>query len=282
MPTRTIASLRRTQPRAVVLGTNEIASAVAVHLWGEGFAVVLSHDPDRPVIRRAMAYHDVLFGEEIVLDGVPGFALERALDLVGPGAAERGIAVTALGLVDLLPMGPFAVLVDARMNEAVAVPDLRHLAYRTIGLGPGFAVGRDCDAAIDTARRPALDPLRIVVPRGGEPAEEARAVARILTAPQPGRWRTSLAIGTRVFKGMIVGHLDRLPVSVPIDGVLAGLARDGAEIPAGAEIVEIDGRGRWRARWSGIDVGARSIALATTRAAVLTHAPTPPRRTDVS
>jgi len=41
---------------AVILGTDEIASAVAVNLYRSGYCVVLSHDPLPPVIRRKMAF----------------------------------------------------------------------------------------------------------------------------------------------------------------------------------------------------------------------------------
>jgi hypothetical protein len=48
------------RPLAVVMGTNEIASAVAVSLIRAGIPTVLSHDPYPPVIRRGMSFHDAL------------------------------------------------------------------------------------------------------------------------------------------------------------------------------------------------------------------------------
>lgn len=51
------------RPLAIILGTNEIASAIAVHLHRAGWACILSNDPFPPVIRRRMAFHDVLFGD---------------------------------------------------------------------------------------------------------------------------------------------------------------------------------------------------------------------------
>lgn len=69
------------QPLAVVLGTNEIASAVAVHLKGGGFSVVLSHDPFPPVIRRAMAFHDALYGDPAVLALLHGELAETGPEL---------------------------------------------------------------------------------------------------------------------------------------------------------------------------------------------------------
>ena len=57
---------------AVILGTNEIASAVAVNLYRGGSSVVLSHDPLPPVIRRKMAFHDALFDDPVVIGGSRG------------------------------------------------------------------------------------------------------------------------------------------------------------------------------------------------------------------
>ena len=55
------------RPLAFILGTNEIASAVAVHMHRAGWAHILSNDPFPPVIRRQMGYYDVLFGVRIKL-----------------------------------------------------------------------------------------------------------------------------------------------------------------------------------------------------------------------
>ncbi len=66
---------------AVVMGTNEIASAVAVYLHRDGWRVVLSHDPHPPVIRRRMAFHDALFGDPAEVSGVLGMGAERSLDV---------------------------------------------------------------------------------------------------------------------------------------------------------------------------------------------------------
>ncbi len=64
---------------AVVMGTSEIASAVAVHLHRDGWRVVLSHDPHPPVIRRRMAFHDALFGDPAEVSGVSGVCAETIL-----------------------------------------------------------------------------------------------------------------------------------------------------------------------------------------------------------
>ncbi len=64
---------------------------------------------------------------------------------------------------------------------------------------------------------------------------------------------------------MTIGRQDGAPLVAPMDGFLRGLARDGAQAPEGAKLVEIDSRGR-RACWTGTDELGRAIAEATTQA----------------
>jgi hypothetical protein len=259
---------------AVVLGTNEIASAVAVHLHRAGFGVVLSHDPFPPVIRRKMAFHDALFGDAVQVDGVAG---ERVDDGVQVFKALRGspqVQVTWLGLSDLICVGDVDVLVDARLQKHRIKPDLRRLARRAIGLGPGFSPSTNCDVAIET--RPGRSGLivragwtdkadGVASPLGGAGAE------RFCYSQNPGRWHSAVEIGSRVFKDYVIGHLAGQPVAAPCDGMLRGIVRDGSDVPARVKLLEIDPRGR-HAQWTGIDDRGRSIAKAVLNAVGLSAA----------
>lgn len=261
---------RGRSPLAVVLGTNEIASAVAVHLVRSGFAVVLSHDPALPVIRRGMAFHDVLHGEAMMVDGIGADLVERAIGLLALTNRPDRVGVTRLGLVDLLPIAPFDLLVDARMNKYAVVPDLRHLAGVTVGLGPGFAVAVNCDVAVET--RPARNGTLLThgatdAPDGQSSPLGEHGRERFAYSAGTGRWHTSFEIGARVYKGMVLGHLGRDAVTAPLDGVIRGLARDGSEVPARVKLLEIDPRNRWQTQWTGIDERGRTIARAVVLAA---------------
>ncbi len=259
---------------AVVLGTNEIASAVAVYLHRAGWCTVLSHDPYPPVIRRRMAFHDALFGDRVEVDGVPGEYAETSIEAATLLGSGDSVVVTRLGLLDLIPLTQIHVLVDARMHKRDAVADLRHLASLTVGLGPGFAVAKNCDVAIETL--PAKNGAILYagrtdsadrVPRilGGAGAE------RFVYSQAKGRWHCAVDIGTRVFKNYPVGLLEGVAVSAPLDGIVRGIARDGTEVPCGVKVLEIDPRGR-QASWTGIDKRGREIARATLNAIRFEHA----------
>ncbi|WP_245257481.1 xanthine dehydrogenase [Methylocapsa acidiphila] len=253
---------------AVVLGTNEIASAVAVFLSRAGRAVALTHDPLAPVIRRRMAFHDALYDDGPLIEAIAAARIESASELFDIASCEDRVAVTTLGLTELLVLGPLDVIVDARMHKRGVMPRLRGLARVTIGLGPGFTARGNCDIAVETRPGRAGVVLRegTTEPQGPSPSLLGGVGAeRFVYTEAAGRWRTALDIGARVFKGVVVGHLDGAPVAAPIDGMLRGLARDGAEMPAGVKLVEVDPRGR-AARCAGIDDRARAIAEATVRA----------------
>ncbi len=262
---------------AVILGTNEIASAIAVNLYRNGYSVVLSHDPLPPVIRRKMAFHDVLFDDPITIASVTAERMDTGLAILSGLSRSRGVIITELGLLDLIVLRRLDVLIDARMQKYQVTPDLRRLARFTVGVGPGFCAGTNCDAAIET--RPSK--VGRILQQGSTDAADGLArqlgnkgAERFVYAAFPGRWHTAIEIGTRIFKDFIIGHLGGTAIRAPFDGVLRGVVRDGTEVPAAVKLLEVDPRGR-KACWTGIDGRAKTIAHAVTKA-VSIHAATAP------
>jgi hypothetical protein len=253
---------------AIVLGTNEIASAVAVYLHRAQFGVVLAHDPFPPVIRRKMAFQDALYGDTVQIDGVIGERADDGMQVFKALRSPERVQVTWLGLPDLLTIGEVDILVDARLQKHRLTPDLRQLAKVAIGLGPGFSTITNCDVAIET--RPGRSGVII---RDGW-TDRADGIARPLGnaggerfaySQAQGRWHTAVEIGSRVFKGFVLGHLSGAAIVAPCDGMLRGIVRDSSEVPAGVKLLEIDPRGR-HAQWTGIDDYGRSISKATLNA----------------
>lgn len=253
---------------AVILGTNEIASAVAVMLRRSGYGVVLSHDPLPPVIRRKMAFHDALFDDDVCVAGVAAQRSDTGFEIRTNLSRAPGVIVTELGLLDLIVLRSLDILVDARMQKYLATPDLRRLAKLTVGLGPGFCGGTNCDVAIET--RP--DKAGQIIQHGAtEPPDGvSRRLGsywgeRFVRSEFSGSWKTAIEIGTRVFKDFVVGHLGNEPVRAPFDGILRGIVRDGTEVPGGVKLLEIDSRGR-KANWTGLDSRGQTIANAVAKA----------------
>ncbi|WP_257170648.1 xanthine dehydrogenase [Bradyrhizobium sp. SRS-191] len=255
---------------AVVLGTNDVASAIGVHLHRAGFCVVLSHDPNPPVMRRKMAFHDALFGDSVRVENVIGERIESTLDVFKALGDPRHVLVTPLGLLDLLPVRAIDVLIDARMQTREVTPNLRGMTRLSVGIGPGFSPSANCDVAIET--RP--DRLGRIVIEGWTSAKddvgELGGAACLVHSPHEGRWHTPVEIGTRIYKGFVIGHLSGIPITAPYDGSLRGIVRDGSDVPAGVALAEIDPRGR-HAQWTGIDAHGQALAQATL-AAIRLHA----------
>lgn len=257
-----------TLPRRFDFGTNEIASAIAVYLYHRGYGVVLSHDPSPPVIRRKMAFHDALFEEVIDIEGVIATRADRGLEVQAGLARRNGVIITELGILDLMVLRTLNILIDARMQKYQVTPDLRRLARVTIGLGPGFTAGENCDIAIET--RPGKAG-RIIQDGATDAADGTpnmlgtRGAERFVRSTFAGRWHSPLEIGTRIFKDFVVGHLGGEPVRAPFDGILRGVVRDGTEVPADVKLLEIDPRGR-KAKFTGIDSRGHAIAKAACNA----------------
>jgi hypothetical protein len=258
----------QSRPLAVVMGTNEIASAVAVSLARAGYGVAMSHDPFPPVIRRGMAFYNALYDDLAEVGGMRGVRAEGLFELAEALARRKTVAVTPLTFTDLLAFRTADVLVDARMQKHRLTPDYRRLARLTVGMGPKFAVGVNCDIAIET--RPSS--LREVVVEGM--TEEADGVARMLGSvgrerfvytKRDGNWLTPIEVGAWVPRGFVVGRHGGAPVTAPIDGFVRGVARDGVFVPEGVKLLEIDPRGR-DASWTGIDDRGRKLAAACIKA----------------
>ena len=269
----TLLSANTTMPkgRAIVLGTNEVASAIAVALTKQGIRVALSHDPMPPVIRRRMSFHDSLFGELTSVDDIWGINCDQTLEILEEFSHGSRVVVTRLGLSHLLPVGRFDLIVDARMHKTTTMPMLRYLAPVTIGLGPGFIAGENCDVAIETHP----DFLGQILTTGETLAADGIPSAlgtmrqeRFVYSQVPGRWSTHREIGEKVFRGTSLGILSGHEILAPQDGVLRGIVRDGTEVPQAVKLLEIDPRGR-NAQWQGLDQRSYAIAKATLNAFTL-------------
>jgi xanthine dehydrogenase accessory factor len=270
---RTGQSLFSFQSRrlAVVMGTNEIASAVAVALIRAGYPTVMSHDPYPPVIRRGMAFHDALYDDYVELGGIVGRRAESLLEIASVLARKKSVAVSPLSLMDLLALRVADVLVDARMQKHRITPDFRGLARITVGLGPKFVVGANCDIAVET--RPAHTGALVEAGATEEPDGEARLLGgvgreRFVYSGRAGVWRTPVDIGMWVPKGFLIGRHEGAPVLAPLDGHVRGVARDSAFAPAGVKLLEIDPRGRAEG-CKGADERGRLIAAAALKAVKL-------------
>ena len=232
----------------VVLGTNDVASAVAHRLFSAGHAVVLAEGPAPTVTRRGMAFADAVFDGEAELAGLQARRVESVAEAEALLASRAAIPVlVGWSPLDLAGSLRPDALVDARMRKRARPETLRGLAPLTVGLGPGFAAGEQVDLAVETAWGEDLG--RVITsgstrPLEGEPREIAgHARDRYVYAPVAGVFETTRQIGELVEAGEPLARIGEAVLRAPLGGAVRGLTRSGVPVSAGTKVIEIDPRG---------------------------------------
>ena len=233
-------------PRILVLGSGDVASAVAHLLFVAGYPVFMQDSAQPSATRRKMAFTDAMFDGFAILEGVSARRADSLSDLQTLLAAGSLIPLTALPLPLVLTAVSPQMLVDARMKKHQQPDDLIQLAPLTIGLGPNFVAGENVHMAVETERGENLG--RVIThgatqPLRGEPnAIEGHARDRYVYAPLDGIFHTGLQIGARVARGQEIARIGAASIFAPIDGALRGLTRDGVPVALHSKVIEIDPR----------------------------------------
>ncbi len=231
-------------PLVLIRGGGDLASGVALRLFRSGFGVVISEIAAPLSVRRFASFAEAIFGGEWQVEGVKGMAcstVEEILETVKSGK----VAVTVDPTAEYSHQLPFSAVVDGRMlkspNSDSLFPDLF-----TLGLGPGFQVGLNCDAVIETNRGPYLGRVYwhgSAQPDTGEPETVGPFGSdRVLRAANAGIFISKHEIGEIVEPGEIIGQITNTSIIAPFKGVLRGLLRSGTPVQPGLKIGDIDPR----------------------------------------
>ncbi|MGZ3539418.1 MAG: selenium-dependent molybdenum cofactor biosynthesis protein YqeB [Thermodesulfobacteriota bacterium] len=231
----------------LIRGAGEIASGVAHRLQRSHFKVCMIEIPHPLAVRRAVAFSEAIYEGEKEVEDV------RAKFISKPEEIE---SVWKKGDIPILidPDGKKTrnfskpdALVDAIMakrNLGTQVND----APLVIGLGPGFAAGKDVHIVIETNRGHHLGKMILkgtAEPDTGIPGEiGGYMMERLLRTMKKGIFHPQKSIGDRVNKGLVVAVVDDFPVIAKISGVLRGLLREGAEVRKGMKVGDIDPRSK--------------------------------------
>jgi xanthine dehydrogenase accessory factor len=231
----------------LIRGAGEIASGVAHRLQRSHFKVCMIEIPRPLAVRRAVAFSEAIYEGEKEVEGV------RTKFISKPEEIE---SVWKKGDIPILidPDGKKTrnfskpdVLVDAiiaKRNLGTQVND----APLVVGLGPGFAAGKDVHIVIETNRGHHLGKMILkgtAEPDTGIPGEiGGYMMERLLRTMKKGIFHPQKSIGDRVNKGLVVAVVDDFPVIAKISGVLRGLLREGAEVRKGMKVGDIDPRSK--------------------------------------
>ncbi len=254
-------SVARQGPSVLVLGMDELSSAIARQMLLAGAAVAIHQETPPNCLRRRMSFADAWHDGSALLEGVEARKADGALDFARGMKSRLYIPVVKAGLDRVAGRWPWSALIDARpqTDRPGGVPD--NGAELTIGVGPGFRAGRDgeVDVVIDSGRR---DP-GAVIRDGAMPVRDGDELwenGTVIQSPGSGLFQASLPIGIKVAAGDLLGWMGALPVLAPHDGQIRGLAHDGALVVEGAalaELVPLPG-----ARIDGVPDRLRAIARA--------------------
>ena len=244
-----------------VKGAGDLASGTIHRLHQVGFAVVATELPQPLALRRTVAFAEAVYSGSIEIEGAPGVRTDT-LDDVRAALAQRQIAV----LIDpdgasLRALKPTA-MIDATLAKhptGVRLSD----AQVVLALGPGFEVGRDAHAVIETNRGHNLGRVYLsgsAEANTGIPGDIGGFTSeRLLRAPADGPLIAQRAIGDMVQAGEVIATVGGVPMCAQISGVLRGLVHEGLVVQQGMKVGDMDPRAR-REHCFSISDKSRAIA----------------------
>ena len=231
----------------ILRGGGDLASGVALRLHRAGLRVVIAELPQPLAVRRLVSFAEAIYAGETSIEGVPARRVQdptdtlRILQVLAKGAIPVLVDPEAESIRQLHPH----VVVDGRMlkRPAELIPTPVKLI---IGLGPGFTVGENCHAVVETQRGHLLGRVLwqgAAAPDTGVPElVQGQGAERVLRAPCLGVLATHAEIGDHLEQGQLVAEVSGEPVLAPFKGMLRGLLRPGLEVKAGAKIGDVDPR----------------------------------------
>ena len=231
--------------RVLIRGGGEMASGIAHRLHQCHMQVLITEVAEPTAVRRSVAFAEAVYRGRHTVEKVTAVLVTTCAEALSEwqrGAIPLLIDPQANILHQIRP----SVIVDATMSKIGGDTQLG-AAPLVIGIGPGFTVGDNAHAVIETNRGYHLG--RVIwqgaaEPNTGVPAPVAgHTEARVMRAPRGGCFRSLRAIGDTVAAGDIVGEVDGAPVRARIAGLLRGMLHNGIQIGAGVKVGDIDPRG---------------------------------------
>ncbi len=232
------------QVMVLVLGGGDLASGAIYRLSRAGFPVVVTELAAPLFVRRSVSYGNAVYENEFTVEGITAHLVdssERALIVLQQGRIPVLIDPKRTSIPSLRP----TVIVDARMAK-VNLGTRPSDAPLVIGLGPGFSVGTDCHAVIETNRGHNLG--RVILQGSAEPdtgtpgSIEGKTDTRVLRAPVEGYVSARAAIGDSIAAGQIIAEVNGSPITAPFAGVLRGLIHHRVYVQAEMKIGDLDPR----------------------------------------
>lgn len=228
----------------VIRGGGDIATGIVHRLHRSGFQVLILEVEKPTMVRRTVSFARAIFDGQAVVEDVKA---EKAYDVddVYEIWKKGNIPVLIDSQCKILNVIKADVMVDAILAKR-NLGTYRDMGSITIGVGPGFYVGKDVDVVIETRRGHDLGRLIFeghAKLNTGIPGEIlGYGKERVLKSPCDGIISNILDIGDLVKKGETIAYVNKEPVTAEIGGVLRGLIMDHSKVKKGGKIGDIDPR----------------------------------------
>ena len=232
------------QSLILIRGGGDLASGVALRLHRAGLSLLITEREQPLMVRRRVSFAEAVYAGRITIEGVTG---EKVSDWPAAQVALDAGRIPVLVDPDLSILDEIAPLaiIDARMLKE-NVPSLMEAAQMLIGLGPGFEVGLNCHAIIETKRGHHLGRVLwggAAAPNTGLPGTIAsHQLDRVLRAPADGQLEDHAELGRSLQEGDLIATVGDQPLTAPFEGVLRGLIHPSVPLKQGMKIGDLDPR----------------------------------------
>jgi len=237
------------QPIVLIRGGGDLASGVALRLHRVGMRVLITELEQPLVIRRSVSFAEAVFSKVAQVEEVAGSLVESISDI--ESSWNRGEVpvkidpeceiISEFNKVNY----KISILVDARMTKKSPYLELGSTPFM-VGLGPGFTVGNNCDAVIETNRGHYLGRVywegSAQADTGMPEGFGAQYKDRVLRSPADGVLNSEREICDGLESGDLIGEVNGQEVRAPFDGILRGLLHSGLFVTKGYKIGDLDPR----------------------------------------
>ncbi len=229
---------------AIIRGGGDLASGIAVRLHRSGIKVIITEIEKPLTVRRYVSFAEAVYTrttsiEEIKADLVTSHsAIIKCLEL-------NTIPVIVDKDLSICQTFPSDILIDARMIKK-KVARFSFPISQTIGIGPGFFPGENCDCVVESKRGPFLgrvywhDPVE--ADTGIPENVSGYDNERVLRAPKAGVFTAKCRIGDIVKKDEEIASVDGESIRAPFPGVIRGLLHEGVTVFSGMKAGDLDPR----------------------------------------
>lgn len=230
--------------RVLIKGAGDLATGVAVRLWRSGFDVLMTELAQPLTIRRSVAFSEAIYDGETTVEALTARRIDDVAEVEATWSAGKVPVIVDSSCACLSAFQP-RVVVDAILAKRNVCTDVGEAPF-VVGLGPGFTVGQDVHAIVETNRGHYLGRVLwsgSAQPDTGVPGEIGGAAReRVIYSPAEGVFMHRQSIGSVVEKGEIIGYAGETPVAAPLSGILRGLIHDGVPVRAQLKIGDVDPR----------------------------------------